>query len=221
MSAREQWSRSMNTQRPVQFEITDQTRQSIEVWIQALRLKPTGYLFPSRLHPSPHISTRQYARLVHQWITSIGLDDTGYGTHTMRRTKASLIYRRTKNLRAVQLLPGHTKFDSLPRRTMSRDACGPQHNGIQPGDRRMVCREPESRALLPRGDTLARRQGARRRRTRRFKLPVLLGTLRSGRRHMVTDRQPSPCLHSADCHTASGWSCASSGRSWSWLPEFM
>ena len=91
-------------QRPVQFEITEQTRQSIEAWIQARRLKPADYLFLSRLHASPHISTRQYARVVHRWIASIGLDGTAYGTHTMRRTKASLIYRRTKNLRTVQLL---------------------------------------------------------------------------------------------------------------------
>lgn len=69
------------TQRRVQFEITEQTRQSIESWIKARRLKPTDYLFPSRLHASPHISTRQYARLVHRWIASIGLDDTAYGTH--------------------------------------------------------------------------------------------------------------------------------------------
>jgi site-specific recombinase XerC len=103
------------TQRPMQFEITEQTRQSIEVWIKARRLKPSDYLFSSRLHASPHISTRQYARVVHRWIASIGLDDTAYGTHTMRRTKASLIYRRTKNLRAVQLLLGHTKLESTVR----------------------------------------------------------------------------------------------------------
>ncbi|MEX3689565.1 tyrosine-type recombinase/integrase [Paraburkholderia sp. BR14263] len=103
------------TQRPVQFEITEQTRQGIEAWMAARRLKPTDYLFPSRLHASPHISTRQYARTVHRWIASIGLDDTAYGTHTMRRTKVSLIYRRTKNLRAVQLLLGHTKLESTVR----------------------------------------------------------------------------------------------------------
>lgn len=103
------------TQRPVQFEITEQTRQSLEAWITARGLKSTDYLFPSRLHASPHLSTRQYARLVHRWVASIGLDDTAYGTHTMRRTKASLIYRRTKNLRAVQLLLGHTKLESTVR----------------------------------------------------------------------------------------------------------
>jgi integrase len=99
----------------VQFEITEQTRASTEAWIQAAGLSSGDYLFRSRIHGSPHLSTRQYARLVHRWIRSIGLDDTAYGTHTMRRTKASLIYRRTKNLRAVQLLLGHTKLESTVR----------------------------------------------------------------------------------------------------------
>ncbi|GCB06789.1 tyrosine-type recombinase/integrase [Ralstonia sp. SET104] len=103
------------TQRPVQFEITEQTRESVAAWIEHARLHATDYLFPSRIHDSPHLSTRQYARVVHRWVASIGLDDTAYGTHTMRRTKASLIYRRTKNLRAVQLLLGHTKLESTVR----------------------------------------------------------------------------------------------------------
>ncbi|WP_186089229.1 tyrosine-type recombinase/integrase [Burkholderia gladioli] len=103
------------THRSVQFEITEQTRQSVFACISARGLKPADYLFPSRLHASAHVSTRQYARIVHRWGASIGLDDTGYGTHTMRRTKASLIYRRTKNLRAVQLLLGHTKIESTVR----------------------------------------------------------------------------------------------------------
>ncbi|MDO9447824.1 MAG: tyrosine-type recombinase/integrase [Candidatus Nitrotoga sp.] len=72
-------------------------------------------MFPSRLKNSLHISTRQYARIVHRWVVSIGLDPTAYGTHTMRRTKATLIYRRTKNLRAVQLLLGHSKLESTVR----------------------------------------------------------------------------------------------------------
>lgn len=92
------------TQRPVQFEITEQTRESVETWIRTAGLTPSDFLFAGRIHASPHLSTRQYARLVHGWVRSIELDDTAYGTHTMRRTKASLIYRRTKNLRAVQLL---------------------------------------------------------------------------------------------------------------------
>jgi integrase len=103
------------TQRPVQFEITEQTRESVTTWIRHTGLNATDFLFPSRMHASPHLSIRQYARLVHRWIASIGLDDTAYGTHTMRRTKASLIYRRTKNLRAVQLLLGHTKLESTVR----------------------------------------------------------------------------------------------------------
>lgn len=78
-------------------------------------MKSDEYLFPSRLHASPHIATRQYGRLVEKWVTSIGLDPAGYGTHSMRRTKATLIYRRTKNLRAVQLLLGHTKLESTVR----------------------------------------------------------------------------------------------------------
>ena len=78
-------------------------------------LKSTDFLFPSRIAGSPHISTRQYARIVHQWFDEIGLDPTAYGTHTMRRTKPTLIYRRTKNLRAVQLLMGHTRLESTVR----------------------------------------------------------------------------------------------------------
>jgi integrase len=108
------------TQRPVQFEITEQTRDALAAWIRHASLRSEDFLFPSRVHESPHLSTRQYARIVDRWVQDIGLDPATYGTHTMRRTKASLIYRRTKNLRAVQLLLGHTKLDYLPRRTMSR-----------------------------------------------------------------------------------------------------
>lgn len=103
------------TQRPVQFEITEPTRDAVAAWIKCGNLKSEDYLFPSRLHTSPHLSTRQYARIVEGWVTDIGLDPTAYGTHTMRRTKATLIYRRTKNLRAVQLLLGHTKLESTIR----------------------------------------------------------------------------------------------------------
>ncbi|MGO9935576.1 MAG: tyrosine-type recombinase/integrase [Steroidobacteraceae bacterium] len=108
------------TQRPVQFEITEPTRKAVFAWIRHAGLKAEDYLFPSRIRLSPHLSTRQYARIVEAWVTEIGLDADAYGTHTMRRTKASLIYRRTKNLRAVQLLLGHSKLDYLPCRTMSR-----------------------------------------------------------------------------------------------------
>jgi integrase len=110
------------TQRPVQFEINEQTRDAVASWIAAAHLKPEQFLFPSRMSESPHLSTRQYSRIVGSWVASIGLDPAAYGTHSLRRTKATLIYRRTKNLRAVQLLLGHTKLDYLPRRTMSRRA---------------------------------------------------------------------------------------------------
>jgi len=107
--------RQKKTKRPVRFEITARTRKSVEEWIEAQDLKGSDYLFPSRLRSSPHLSLRQYARIVETWVSSIGLDPTGYGTHSMRRTKATLIYRRTKNLRAVQLLLGHTNLDSTVR----------------------------------------------------------------------------------------------------------
>ncbi|HEY3253390.1 MAG TPA: tyrosine-type recombinase/integrase, partial [Polyangiaceae bacterium] len=103
------------TQRPVQFEISPSTREALEVWIKSARLRVDDYLFPSRLHTSPHLGTRQYARIVDGWVEEIGLDAAAYGTHSIRRTKPTLIYRRTKNLRAVQLLLGHTKLESTVR----------------------------------------------------------------------------------------------------------
>ncbi len=103
------------TGRPVQFEITEQTRDAISVWIEKAELSGSNCLFPSRLNSSPHLSTRQYARIVEDWVTDIGLDPSRYGTHSLRRTKATLIYKRTKNLRAVQLLLGHTKLESTVR----------------------------------------------------------------------------------------------------------
>jgi integrase len=103
------------TQRPVQFEITEPTRKSLSAWIWHAALKTEDYLFPSRIQLSPHLSTRQYARIVETWVGEIGLDVGAYGTHSMRRTKPTLIYRRTKNLRAVQLLLGHTKLESTVR----------------------------------------------------------------------------------------------------------
>jgi len=103
------------TQQPVQFEITEQTRESLSKWISLCELKSDNYLFVSRLHHSDHLSTRQYARLVKSWVAMIGLDAAIYGTHSLRRTKASLIYKRTKNLRAFQLLLGHTKLESTVR----------------------------------------------------------------------------------------------------------
>ena len=103
------------TQQPVQFEITEQTREALKNWISHNHLRSEDYLFPSRINSSNHISTRQYARIVHKWVEMIGLDTLLYGTHSLRRTKATLIYRRTRNLRAVQLLLGHTKLESTVR----------------------------------------------------------------------------------------------------------
>ena len=91
------------------------TRDSIANWIKYANLKSNDYLFKSRFKNSAHISTRQYARLVELWVSQIGLNPADYGTHSLRRTKASLIYRRTKNLRAVQLLLGHKKLESTVR----------------------------------------------------------------------------------------------------------
>jgi integrase len=95
--------------------LTTIAREAIRAWIDAQHLTAGSFLFPSRSRPSSHLSTRQYARIVQRWVALIGLDPADYGTHTMRRTKATLIYRRTKNLRAVQLLLGHTKLESTVR----------------------------------------------------------------------------------------------------------
>lgn len=103
------------TQRPVQFEITQTTRESVEAWIQGKHLRSDDYLFPSRVPGSAHLGTRQYARILHGWVEGIGLDTVEYGTHSMRRSKASLIYKKTKNLRAVQILLGHSKLESTVR----------------------------------------------------------------------------------------------------------
>ena len=103
------------TSRPVQFEITEPTRDAVAAWIKTAALQSGDFLFPSRIHASPLLGTRQYSRIVDAWVKSIGLDASNYGTHSMRRTKASHIYRRTKNLRAVQLLLGHTKLESTVR----------------------------------------------------------------------------------------------------------
>ena len=103
------------TQQPVQFEITTQTRESLSDWIEHAHLNNEDYLFKSRFRRSPHLSSRQYSRIVDTWVSQIGLDPASYGTHSLRRTKATLIYRRTKNIRAVQLLLGHTKLESTVR----------------------------------------------------------------------------------------------------------
>lgn len=103
------------TNKPVQFEITEQTRKALSKYIEQAQLSNNDYLFKSRLHNSIHLSTRQYARIVNHWVESIDLDPFDYGTHSMRRTKVSLIYKRTKNIRAIQLLLGHTKLESTVR----------------------------------------------------------------------------------------------------------
>ena len=103
------------TAQPVRFELTEQTRDAVGAWIAAAGLRSDQFLFPSRLSKSPHLSTRQYSRVVKAWASLIGLNPEDYGTHSLRRTKATLIYRRTKNLRAVQLLLGHTKLESTVR----------------------------------------------------------------------------------------------------------
>ena len=103
------------TGRPVQFEITEQTRAAIQAWLADVRSRNNRYLFPSRVRTQPHLSTRQYARIVHSWVASAGLDSSAYGTHSLRRTKAAQIYKKTGNLRAVQLLLGHTKLESTVR----------------------------------------------------------------------------------------------------------
>ena len=103
------------TRRPVQFEITGQTGPAVERRINDRRLEPHDFLFPGRRDSATHISTRQHAKLLKDWVADIGLDPKCYGTHSLRRTKATLIYRRTKNLRAVQLLLGHAKVESTVR----------------------------------------------------------------------------------------------------------
>ena len=103
------------TRQPVKFEITEQTRNSLEDWIIHKNLSHNDYLFPSRIKASPHLSTRQYSRIVKKWVISIGLDPTEYATHSLRRTKATIIYKQTKNIRAVQLLLGHSKIESTIR----------------------------------------------------------------------------------------------------------
>lgn len=103
------------TGRPVQFEITPPTREAVQAWMVDAGLKSDDYLFPSRIHRSPHICARQYARMLRGWVRDVGLDWTAYGTHSMRRTKAALIYQKTKNLRAVQLLLGHSKLERTVR----------------------------------------------------------------------------------------------------------
>ncbi|RWP30707.1 tyrosine-type recombinase/integrase [Mesorhizobium sp.] len=103
------------TGRPVQFELMDDARASLLAWLDRRGGAIDEYAFPSRIDHADHLSTRQYARLVDEWVTGIGLRREEYGTHSLRRTKASIIYKATGNLRAVQILLGHTKIENTVR----------------------------------------------------------------------------------------------------------
>lgn len=103
------------TKKPVQFELLEPARTSLLAWLERRGGSLDDYAFPSRIDHSDHLSTRQYARLVEEWVTGIGLRKEDYGTHSLRRTKASIIYKQTGNLRAVQILLGHTKIESTVR----------------------------------------------------------------------------------------------------------
>jgi integrase len=99
----------------VRFEITPDTRKEVAAWIEQEHLQPDDYVFPSRHNHSVPLSMRQYTRIVHKWVESAALDSPLYGTHTMRRTKPTLIYRRTKDIRAIQILLGHKRLESTIR----------------------------------------------------------------------------------------------------------
>jgi len=103
------------TRRPVQFELTSDVRVSLAAWLQRRGGTADDYVFPSRLNHRRPMSTRQYARLVDEWVTAAGLRCEDYGTHSMRRTKAAMIYRATGNIRAIQILLGHTKIENTVR----------------------------------------------------------------------------------------------------------
>src|SRR4051794_343987 len=107
--------RQRKTKRPVRFELSEQTRHAVDDYLKITGKRPGEFLFTGRRGPDRNMTTRQYARLVNAWIGSVGLDPRLFGTHSLRRTKATLIYRRTGNLRAVQLLLGHTKIESTVR----------------------------------------------------------------------------------------------------------
>jgi integrase len=107
--------RQKKTGRPVRFELTENTREALTSHLQITGKEPSEYLFGGKDNSGRSLSVRQYARLLSQWIAEIGLDPRLYGTHSMRRTKATLIYRRTGNLRAVQLLLGHSRIESTAR----------------------------------------------------------------------------------------------------------
>ncbi|WP_375459669.1 tyrosine-type recombinase/integrase [uncultured Enterovirga sp.] len=103
------------TGRPVPFELTEPTRDALASWLRLRGLRGSDWLFPSRSRPGDHLTTRQYSRLLDDWVALVGLDPAAYGTHSLRRTKVALVYKRTGNLRACQLLLGHTKLESTVR----------------------------------------------------------------------------------------------------------
>lgn len=103
------------TSKPVQFEIMTEARNSLTAWLARRGGTLRDFVFPSRVDYLGHLSTRQYARLLDEWVSTIGLDHREYGTHSLRRTKASLIYKATGNLRAVQILLGHTNIENTVR----------------------------------------------------------------------------------------------------------
>lgn len=103
------------TGRPVQFEIMSETRKSLTAWLDRRGGTLRDFVSPSRIDYLGHLSTRQYARLVEEWVSTIGLDSREYVTHSMRRTKASLICKATDNLRAVQILLGHANIENIVR----------------------------------------------------------------------------------------------------------
>ena len=149
------------TRQPVRFKLTEQTRDALEAWIAQARLCPDEYLIPSRLTRLPPFPTRQCARIVKGWVASIGLGPADHGTHSLRRTKATLIYRRTNNLRAVQLLLGHTKLEGTVRclgievddalkMAEQTDVQTPTGRGATDGDGRFPAMSGQLRRLIAR-----------------------------------------------------------------------
>jgi integrase len=108
-------ARQQRTGLPVHFELTADVRASLLAWLERRGGTVHDYAFPSRVDHAGHLSTRQYARLVDEWVDAVGLRRAEYGTHSLRRTKASMIYKATGNLRAIQILLGHTKIENTVR----------------------------------------------------------------------------------------------------------
>ena len=158
------------TQRPVQLEITPVTRDAVQQWIKQAGLRFEDFLFPSRMHRSPHLGTRQYARILEGWVEELGLDPADYGKHSMRGTKATLIHRRTKNLRAVQLLLGHSGLESTVR-----------YLGIEVDDALEIGDLREPTAVVPSGSGRSQRQLPGSRTGGRFRpRPTVHGRLLAG-----------------------------------------